>query len=146
MAHSHAQYQTRLLISQGRDPRLYGVWRSLRNRCVNPNNKDWHKYGGRGIRVCKRWDDFDLFAKDVGQYPGKGWTLDRKRNNENYCRGNCRWATAKMQARNRRSTVLTYALVRQIRALRGFSQRFIARQFQISQSHVSRIIKRERWV
>jgi len=71
-------------------------------RCTNPNRADYRLYGGRGIKVCKRWRDFAAFLADMGERP-KGKTLDRyPNNNGNYQPGNCRWATPKQQAANRR--------------------------------------------
>lgn len=88
---------------------LYGVWVQMRQRCNNPNSDSWRKYGGRGIRVCRRWDDFAAFARDVGARP-KGASLDRVDNDGNYTPGNTRWATPIEQAANtRRANKVTYA-------------------------------------
>ena len=86
----------------GIDMRVYRAWINMRSRSRNPNMPQWKDYGGRGIRVCKRWDSFDAFAADMGPHPGPGWTLDRRRNNRGYFKSNCRWALRKTQTRNRR--------------------------------------------
>lgn len=81
---------------------LYVTWRSMRERCMNPNATGYANYGGRGIRICSRWDDFALFAVDVGEKPSPEHTLDRIDNDGGYEPGNVRWATPAEQQRNRR--------------------------------------------
>lgn len=86
----------------GRDTPEYGVWWSMRQRCDNPANKAFANYGGRGIRVCERWQSFENFRADMGMRPSDELSIDRIDNDGNYEPGNCRWATAKEQRANQR--------------------------------------------
>lgn len=79
----------------------YRTWKQMRNRCNNPHNKDYHHYGGRGIKICKAWENYDRFRRDMGERP-EGMTLDRIDVNKGYSAGNCRWVTQTAQMRNTR--------------------------------------------
>lgn len=80
----------------------YWVWVSMRSRCNCPTSKVYKHYGGRGIKVCQRWDSFENFFKDMGPRLSKEYSLDRIDNNGNYEPSNCRWATQTTQILNRR--------------------------------------------
>lgn len=80
---------------------LWHTWRHMMDRCNDSHNPSYKHYGGRGIKVCERWHNFDNFASDLGQRP-VGMTLDRKDNNKGYEPSNVRWATPSEQAMNRR--------------------------------------------
>lgn len=82
------------------------IWNQMRDRCRRPAHHAFHRYGGRGISVCERWESFENFFKDMGARPSSEHSLDRIDNNADYSPENCRWTTAKTQSRNQERTVL----------------------------------------
>lgn len=80
---------------------LYPIWNGIMTRCHNPRDKDYPRYGGRGIYVVKPWHDFRTFAADMSPRP-PGLQLERRRNGGPYSKANCYWTTASENSRNRR--------------------------------------------
>jgi len=83
----------------------YSSWKHMRDRIFNSNNKDFKYYGGRGITICLEWSSFIKFVEDMGSPPidnlGRRFTLDRKDNNGNYNKENCKWSSCEEQLQNK---------------------------------------------
>lgn len=90
--HGHANFNGK--------SKTYRSWASMIQRCTNPNNENYHNYGGRGITICKQWMKFPNFLRDMGNSPPGKPTLGRCNSDGNYCKSNCNWETWKQQERN----------------------------------------------
>ena len=81
------------------------IWRAMHNRCENPADISFPRYGGKGIKVCSEWKDFTRFLQDVGTRPSAAHTLDREDATKDYSKDNCRWATYTEQNNPTRKSV-----------------------------------------
>ena len=101
-------------IKHGHDRRKrrtpeYRTWSLMRNRCNNPRNPEYRRYGGRGIVVCEEWGDFQIFLNDMGNRPSDQHSIDRINNDCGYSKNNCKWSLPIEQCNNRRSNYfITY--------------------------------------
>lgn len=88
--------------------RLYRIWLNMKQRCNNPNNKDYIHYGSRGIKVCKEWENSFVSFRDWALNNGytEELTLDRKNNERGYSPDNCHWATRREQVNNRSNNLM----------------------------------------
>ena len=127
------------------DALIYGIWSAMIQRCENPKDPGYKYYGGRGIKVCKRWHDFRNFYADVGD-PPKGMTLDRWPDNDgDYKLNNFRWASHHEQVNNRRPNSSGRVKQRWFRAWHKDSmaqfmsnnQHAFARKFDLNNTNIS---------
>ena len=126
----------------------YRSWAHMKQRCLNKNDKDYQYYGGRGIRICKRWKSFAAFYADMGPRPSLKHQLDRKDNDGNYEPGNVIWVLSCINSRNRRSTKLDVEKVKSIRELHAkkvCTLEELAVRFGVSRSTIGRIIRYVIW-
>lgn len=91
MSHGHAK--------RGQQGATYRTWKAMRGRCLRTTSDKFHRYGGRGISIDPKWDDYAAFLADMGERPS-GTTLDRKDNDGPYSKENCVWVTQAAQNRN----------------------------------------------
>lgn len=90
--------------TRGHHSPTYKSWLMMRQRCLRPHSVQYPWYGGRGIKICKRWLRFENFLADMGERPA-GKTLERRHNDRNYTPANCVWASQKHQCNNQRTNV-----------------------------------------
>lgn len=89
---------------KGKRTKLYTVWATMKQRCEDVNYRHYPRWGGRGIKIL--WASYEEFKRDMGPSFQPGLQIERVNNDGHYCKENCKWATAKEQARNRSSNVL----------------------------------------
>lgn len=90
-----------------RHTRSYKSWQGMKSRCLNKSVSSYKDYGGRGIKICKKWMKFENFYKDMGNRPN-GTSLDRINNNKGYYKKNCKWSTPEEQNINKRNNHCIY--------------------------------------
>ena len=120
----------------------YIAWQHIKSRCNRSSHQFYRYYGGRGIKVCRKWSDsYEAFLADMGRRP-MGYQIDRIDNDGDYCPENCRWVPQVINAINRRAPKVDYNMIRTIRMLRkkGLTQREIGDRVGVAQNSVSRIL------
>ncbi len=125
----------------------YISWRSMIQRCLNPKNEAYSRYGGAGIKICDRWRSFPNFLEDMGRRPDRRYSIERINNSGGYHPSNCRWATTKEQANNRKTNRLIehnglILTVAQWGARLGMQGQTIAKRIDIWNWPVSRALSK----
>jgi len=125
--------------------RFYKIWKGIICRCNNKNHVRFKDYGGRGIKVCERWQEFENFRDDMLSKYKNNLSIDRIDNNGNYELKNCRWATVKQQNKNKRMKKLSFEKVKEIRQrYKKESGVILAKEYGVTKSVISEIVNHKR--
>lgn len=122
---------------QGCQSLTYKVWRGMRARCNRPKHKDWPHYGGKGIKVCPRWDSYEAFLSDMGPRETVRHTIDRLNPRDDYKPENCRWVLQPVQAMENKTTLRSVT----IDGVFFHSIRAACRQYGVSPTTVNMRLK-----
>lgn len=123
--------------------KTYWAWVSMRSRCHYKPHISYKNYGGRGLTVCSRWEDFETFLLDMGPAPD-GMSLDRVDNDAGYSPDNCRWANRTQQSRNRRGVKLSLQDARDIRSA-ARSAVSMAKHYGVTRQTIYYVLKHKIW-
>ena len=120
----------------------YYSWRNMKTRCYNKNNPNFKYCGARGITVCSEWiDSFESFFEDMGTKPFPRAEIDRRDNDGNYNKDNCRWVTSAQNCQNKSNNKLTIEKVREIRkAYPSKTQTALSLEYNVSASNINYIV------
>lgn len=126
----------------------YVSWYAMKSRCDNAAQDNFAFYGGRGIKYCPEWADFESFLRDMGERPAEK-TLDRYPDpNGDYCKENCRWATKAEQSYHGKGVKLDVEKVKAIRrfyAVGNVTQKELAEAFSVSVACIKQVVQRRQW-
>lgn len=140
---------TRVCLYSKTHPRLMQCYKHMMSRCYNRNNKDFYNYGGKRIRVCKKWfKKPEIFCKwSLENGYESSLTIDRINNKKSYSPENCRWSDAKTQGRNTSRNVLTMDLAIEMRKDRlTMTYNELKIKYNVSLGTVSAVVNNRVWV
>lgn len=134
---------------KSKHPAEYRTWLMMRNRCNNPRADDYRHYGGRGIKICARWDSFPVFLSDMGCRPTPAHCIERIRVNKNYGPNNCKWETRQTQSRNRRYCKLSEVAAKELRQIKAegkFCIKIAQEKYKCGKTTIYDVLRGRRWV
>lgn len=134
------------LCCNGKRPRIYNEWQNMKARCFNLNHKNWHRYGGRGITVCKEWMEFKNF-KEWAFANGyrDDLSLDRIDLNGNYEPNNCQWITLRENSQKSSRIKLNYKKAENIRKRCLEDRKILAEEFNVSVKTIDAVLNYREW-
>lgn len=128
---------------------IYFIWKGMRQRCYNPKNKRFHRYGGRGIKICEEWEDPKSFIKwALENGYKKGLTIERENNDSNYAPDNCCFVTTKINNQNSSNCTITKEIAIKIKdeyKSGNITQKELSKRYGITQQTISKIIRGKLW-
>lgn len=134
------------LCCNGKRPRIYNEWQNMKARCFNLNHKNWDRYGGRGITVCKEWMEFKNFMEWAF---ANGYTddlsLDRIDLNGNYEPSNCQWITLRENSQKSSRIKLNYKKAENIRKRCSEDRKVLAKEFNVSVKTIDAVLNYREW-
>ena len=136
---------------EGYGTRLYRIWDNIKQRCSNPKNCNYYAYGERGITICPEWTNDYIAFRNWALSNGYADNLEinRKNNEGNYCPENCNFVTAKENTRHRRGQKIKNMImaneIRDLHKIGNYSQRDLAKRYDVSSTQIWRILHNERW-
>lgn len=129
---------------KGKRQGFYNTWQNMKGRCLNPNNPKYHRYGGRGIKVCEDWLNIKGFSEWALNNGWKeGLSIDRIDNNGDYCPENCKWVTMSENSRKKKTTKISFKQAKEIREriANGESEYDLAEEFNVVHGTIWFIVK-----
>lgn len=139
---NNPRYKTGLCMKDNEMRSIYNSWQNMKRRCLCPTNPKYHRYGGRGITVCKDWLDIKgFYSWAVNSGWKKGFTIDRINNDGDYCPENCRWVSMSENSRKKRTTKIDMLTAQEIRSRIDENWYDLAKEYGCSHGNIWFIMK-----
>lgn len=133
---NNPRYKTGLCMP-GKRSSLYTSWCSMKQRCLNPNNLKYKRYGGRGIKICDEWlDILGFYNWAINNGWKEGFSIDRIDNNGNYCPENCRWVSMSENSRKKKTTKIDMITAQEIRSRINENWHDLAKEYGCSHGNI----------
>lgn len=135
-------YKTGICEKGKKTPSYYRTWVGMRQRCSNPNNPKYKRYGGRGIKVCDEWNDIKSFQEwSLSNGWKEGYSIDRIDNDGDYCPNNCKWVSVSENSRKKSTTKIDIITAQEIRGRINENWYDLANEYGCSHGNIWFIMK-----